>query len=157
MPRYHMTADGPVAFTPEEELEWDAMEIAANALGPKIAAVLREIDADVDAIIGQVIGNRATEYSSAETDAIAYKLAGYTGTVKASIQDWADVKGWTAKEAADDILLQASIWRGAQAAIRKNRLQRKEQARVSTTQTQLDAASAGWKAFVTYIRGQLGV
>lgn len=26
MARHHMTADGPVPFTPEEEAEWDAME-----------------------------------------------------------------------------------------------------------------------------------
>lgn len=28
MPRHHMTAEGPVPFTPEEEAEWDAMEAA---------------------------------------------------------------------------------------------------------------------------------
>lgn len=33
MGRHHMTAEGPVPFTPEEEAEWDAMEAtwAANA------------------------------------------------------------------------------------------------------------------------------
>jgi hypothetical protein len=30
MSRHHMTTDGPVPFTAEEEAEWDAME-AANA------------------------------------------------------------------------------------------------------------------------------
>ena len=28
MSRHHMTAEGPVPFTPEEEAEWDAMEAA---------------------------------------------------------------------------------------------------------------------------------
>lgn len=28
MARHHMTSDGPVPFTPEEEAEWDAMEAA---------------------------------------------------------------------------------------------------------------------------------
>lgn len=34
MARHHMTADGPVPFTPAEEAEWDAME-AAWAAGEK--------------------------------------------------------------------------------------------------------------------------
>lgn len=36
MARHHMTADGPVPFTPEEEAEWDAMEAREAA---KIAAL----------------------------------------------------------------------------------------------------------------------
>jgi len=28
MARHHMTVDGPVPFTPEEEVEWDAIEAA---------------------------------------------------------------------------------------------------------------------------------
>jgi len=28
MSRHHMTAEGPVPFTAEEEAEWDAMELA---------------------------------------------------------------------------------------------------------------------------------
>jgi hypothetical protein len=31
MARHHMTANGPVPFTPEEEAEWDAREAAAPA------------------------------------------------------------------------------------------------------------------------------
>ncbi len=31
MARHHMTANGPVPFTPEEEAEWDAMEAAEAA------------------------------------------------------------------------------------------------------------------------------
>lgn len=34
MGRHHMTAEGPVPFTPEEEAEWDAQE-AAWAAGEK--------------------------------------------------------------------------------------------------------------------------
>lgn len=34
MARHHMTVDGPVPFTPEEEAEWDAQE-AAWAAGAK--------------------------------------------------------------------------------------------------------------------------
>jgi hypothetical protein len=32
--RHHMTADGPVPFTPEEEAEWDAREAEELAAAP---------------------------------------------------------------------------------------------------------------------------
>lgn len=44
MARHHMTAEGPVPFTPEEEAEWDAMvaEWAAGASARKAAEVRKE-------------------------------------------------------------------------------------------------------------------
>lgn len=38
MPRHHMTQDGAVPFTPEEEAEWDAREAEAEAQKPIIKA-----------------------------------------------------------------------------------------------------------------------
>lgn len=44
MARHHMTAEGPVPFTPEEDAEWDAMvaEWAAGAPARKAAEVRKE-------------------------------------------------------------------------------------------------------------------
>jgi hypothetical protein len=122
----------------------------------KDAAILL-IDADVDSIYGLVAGNRATEYALAEEDALAYKAAGYTGTVPGSVQAWAAAKGWTPTQSADDILLTAAQWRGAQGTIRASRLLRKEQIRVATTQTALDAAVAAWVGFRKAARTSLGL
>ena len=38
MARHHMTADGPVPFTPEEEAEWDARETEHAAEQAALAA-----------------------------------------------------------------------------------------------------------------------
>ena len=40
MSRHHMTAEGPVPFTAEEEAEWDAMEAAY--VPPTLAAPTKE-------------------------------------------------------------------------------------------------------------------
>ena len=118
------------------------------------AALLIKIDADTDAIYGAVQGNRGSEYQLAEMDATAYKAAGYTGTVPASVQAWATAKGKTATWAADDILKTATAWRGAMASIRSNRLAKKEAAK---TATDLAPITAQWDGFVAYIKTALGV
>jgi hypothetical protein len=59
MSRHHMTADGPVPFTPEEEAEWDAME-AAHVAGAK------------DRFNAQAKQDREAAYK-AEADALFFK------------------------------------------------------------------------------------
>jgi hypothetical protein len=118
------------------------------------ATLLARIDADTDAIYRAVQGDRAAEYLLAESDATAYKNAGYTGTVPSSVQSWANAKTQTAQWATDDILATATAWRNAQAAIRANRLALKEQGRVGTD---LSAIENQWSAFVVTIRKMLGV
>lgn len=132
-----------------------ADQIEANIATRKAAALL-QIDAEVDAINLAVIGSRGQEYELAEQHGLAYQSAGYTGTVPSSVSSWAAAKGWTATQAADDILATAAQWRTAQAAIRAQRLLRKEQVRVATDSAGITAAMAAWAGFVAAIRGQLG-
>jgi hypothetical protein len=134
-----------------------AGDIEALKLNARKAAAILAIDADVDAIYAAVIGNRAVEYALAETDALDFKAAGYTGTVPSSVASWAAAKGWTAQQAADDILATATAWRTAQQAIRAARLVRKEQCRAATDEAGVDAALGAWAAFRGVIRGQLGI
>lgn len=159
MTRYRATAEGDIPFTPQEEADRDAEEAAwANsALTRARDGLIRQIDVDVDAIYAATVGNRQSEYELAEADATAYKDAGYTGTVPASVQVWATVKNWTAQTSADDILATAAAWRTAQAAIRLARLQRKEGARTAADLSALDTVKAQWAGFVAAIRGQLGL
>jgi hypothetical protein len=121
------------------------------------SAAIKQIDADVDAIYGAVTGNRTSEYTRARDAAQVYKDAGYTGAVPSSVQGWATAKGWTATQAADDILATAAAWIAAQDAIRNARLLRKEQVRAATDKAGIGTALAAWAAFVVYIKGQLGV
>ena len=64
------------------------------------------IDVEADIIRTRVVGDpvRVFEYQWAETEANAYKAAGYTGTVPVSVSSWATAKGWTPQQACDDIL-----------------------------------------------------
>ncbi len=119
-------------------------------------AVLR-IDADADAIYGAVIGNRGEEYRTAESEASAFIAGGYTGDAPPSVAGWATAKGWTAQQAADDIAATAAAWRGAQAAIRAQRLLRKEQVRSAADSAALDTALAAWGGFAAAVRQQLGL
>lgn len=155
-------SEGAPVFTNDHwEQTWvvsnlPAEQIAAN-LTAKKAALVKQIDADADAIYRDVMGNRATEYAQAEADANAYKATGYTGTVPGYVQAWATATGKAAQWAADDILATANGWRTAQAAIRQQRLSAKEAVRNAATRAEADATYAAWLAFVSTIRGQLGV
>jgi hypothetical protein len=141
--------------------EWGAAEKAKLGLAPTqaetIANSVMQIDADTDAIYGTMLGNRAQEYTLAETDATAYKDAGYAGAVPASVQCWATAKGWTVTQAADDILATATAWRLAQASIRAQRLASKEAVRAAVDAAGVNTAMTTWAVFVTAIRGQLGI
>ena len=53
MARHHMTANGPVPFTPEEEIEWDAME-AAYVEPVKPAPTKEELMAQLAALSAQI-------------------------------------------------------------------------------------------------------
>ncbi|MDP2369345.1 hypothetical protein [Rhodoferax sp.] len=165
----HRIADGAsIPADPENRDYVDYLAWVAAGNAPELAMPLAEqradavkkIDAETDALIGAVIGNRASEYERAEAQAIAYAAAGYTGPVPSSVQSWADAKvaqGWTTQMAADDILATANAWRPAQEAIRAQRLLRKEQARAAADPAAVAGVLAQWAGFLAAIRGQLGV
>lgn len=138
----------------QEELDAIAAAEAARVLAVARAAFIRQIDADTDAIYRAVQGDRAMEYVLAESDAKAYKAAGYTGTVPDSVASWASAKGQTATWAADDILTTATGWRQAQSSIRAARLTCKEQARAATD---LAPVVAQWAGFLVTVKAALGV
>lgn len=118
---------------------------------------LSQINSDDNSIYSDVIGNKATEYTAAELAAQLYKEIDYTGSVPELVQAWADAKLWTARQACDDILAQASAWRNAAAIIRRYRLQTKESVKRATTIEEVNAAMWIWNSFVSNIRTQLGV
>lgn len=142
---------------------WEAEKAVVDAPPPPptqaqiIAALLKKIDSDVDRIYQSAVGNRTAEYMQAEADALAYKNAGYTGTVPASLQSWATATGNALQWATNNTLETATAWRGAQAAIRDNRLKCKEAARATTTAEQAATVEAQWTGFVAAITAQLGV
>lgn len=126
-------------------------------LVPIKAEAIQAIDVDVDKIYADVIGNRGTEYSEAEREALDFKAAGYTGPVPPTVQSWATVKNWTPQAAADDIITQATSWRNAALSIRANRLKEKEAIRVAASMDEINAAQARWTGYRTAIRTALGI
>ncbi len=150
-----------MAVAAEGKFQWDLLPLDPAAIAERLqvsrAALIARIDADADAIYGAVLGNRAQEYTLAESEALAYQAAGYAGAAPASVQAWADAKAATAQWAADDILATAAAWRGAQAAIRANRLLRKEQARTSADSEAVAQVAAQWAGFIAAVRAQLGL
>lgn len=141
--------------------QWQVSELVGQELADRIATKSKEnllaVDRSVDFIYGAVIGNRGPEYQQAEQDAQAFVQAGYVGMAPSSVSVWAQVKGWTNTQAADDILLQAAQWRNAQATIRAMRLQYKEAIRVATTVEAQNVAMASWTQFTVAIKTQLGI
>lgn len=143
----------------------EAMTVATNTLTfvtqvpttPEAikAANIKKIDLDADRIYTDVLGARGPSYTTAESQSLVYKAAGYTGTVPDYVQSWltANTKGFTtAKQAANDILVQAAGWRGADSAIYANRLLAKKNVINDVT-----TAMSQWNDFVIYIRSQLGI
>jgi hypothetical protein len=129
-----------------------------TTLADYMVAAIKRIDRDVDAIYAGVIGNRASEYTLAESEAGAYKSAGYPASpVPESVQAWADAKAKTPAWAADDIIATATQWRTAQGILRSNRLSAKESVRMATDKAGIDTAMAAWAAFVDATKTGLNI
>ncbi|MDP1682726.1 MAG: hypothetical protein Q8L39_13265 [Burkholderiales bacterium] len=82
------------------------------------------------------------EYRRAYEDAIAYKDAGYTGTVPSSVKAWKDVSGMTNKAAADDIIATRDGYMALLDAIRTIRLNGKAAVDAAPTPDAILAAVA---------------
>lgn len=106
------------------------------------AEAARSIDAAVDAATYRVVGSRLAEYQQAETEAAAYRDAGYSGEVPASVAAHVEAYGVSAQEAADTILAMASAWRGALMQMRSARLKAKRLCDSAADIPQLDALVA---------------
>lgn len=141
--------------TSEEDAQ-RAADIAAMT-AQAMPQLLAKIDADVDAIYAAVVGNRSDEYNAANEDATAYKAAGYTGTVPATVQAWADAKGWAPTQSADDILAAAARLTALRNTIRVQRLAKKEAARTAANKAALDTVAAQWAAALAAIRTGAGL
>lgn len=116
--------------------------------------IIRAIDNAADTARQRIVGDpvRVIEYQVAEADAAAFKNAGYTGTVPPSIGVWAQAKGWTAQQAADDILAAAASWRQALIGLRQARLVGKEAVRNAADDAGANAAGDSAIAQIKYIQ-----
>lgn len=95
-------------------------------LGTK--AMLQRIDQVADAKRMEFLGDvtRAFEYQAAERDAKLYAANDFQGEVPLAVQAWADAVGFSAEDAAKNILQESALYNYALNMIRAVRLQAKQ-------------------------------
>jgi len=126
---------------------------ASQQLAEEQTSLCVQIDSTADAVyvaIGGPSPGRLAEYQQAEADALAYKAAGYTGTVPATVACWVTASGMTAQAAADNIIATATAWIACLQTIRAARLLGKKAvtsaASIADAQAAADSAIADIKA-----------
>ena len=132
---------GPINWagpTPTCVLYWkDGTQVwvETQSLDDAIDGAVAAIDTAADVARMDVIARQTntTEYQRAEAQARAFKSAGYLDAdVPSCVASWAKAKrrdGWTARQAADDIIATADRWYAVLDAIRELRLCAKEDVR----------------------------
>lgn len=147
-PKYHKAGGTTMvidveAGTVTETLE--AIPFTPEEITAEKESMCNRIDAAADAARMMIAGDalRVVEYQRTEAEAKAFKDAGYTGTVPATVQTWAEAKGWTATQATDDILTVAAAWNQALYTLRDIRLKRKELVRAATNLTAAETQMSG--------------
>lgn len=140
----YQVAEGEVLFNEEPS----ATELAAvfPVFIPQLKDRLcHQIDDTADLARLAIAGDplRVIEYERAALEAQAYKDADYTGTVPPAVNSWAEAKGWSGQQAADNILVEAASWNKALYGLRDMRLKGKETVRnaadIVATQAAADA------------------
>ena len=120
--------------------------------------MIQIIDSEADIVRALVVGDpvRAFEYQWAENEALSFKESGYAADpVPAAVSAWAQAKGWTPRQAADDILQAAQLFRSTMAGLRTARLVGKEGVRAAASEQAATAAYQTALATIRYIRDQV--
>jgi len=130
-------------------------------------AAINAIDAAGEALRLAVINRMPTqteEYRQALTQAQSWKAAGYPETEEspapADVTSWAMARwrdGWTARQAADDILSTASAWTAILSKIRLLRLLNKQDVLHAATPEEVAAISADMAADMQAMAQSLGL
>lgn len=118
---------------------------AAEQLASTQAELCLSIDSSADAAyiaIGGPSPGRLAEYQQANTDATAFKTAGYAGTVPETVQCWATAANLTPQAACDSILATAAAWEAVLVNIRSARLLGKMSVNAAATVADAQAAAA---------------
>jgi len=140
--------DTEMAYLIDGQIVWRDVQPLVDAVVDAVAA----IDTAADVARMEVIARQTntTEYQRAETQARAFKAAGYPDKdVPSCVASWAKAKrrdGWTARQAADDIIVTADRWYGVLDAIRELRLCAKEDVRHAAGNDDVAARAAQFAA-----------
>lgn len=145
-----------ISAIPSAELA-TALPADVVSMATRTAAAIAKTYTDTDAIYAAAVGNRSDEYKLAESDALAFKAAGYAGVCPTTVSSWKPSSALTNQQKADTIIAQATALRGAITAMRIQRFASQDAMNSATTQAQLDADVATWNAFIVATRTALGL
>lgn len=118
-----------------------------------------EIDSQADAARLKIAGDplRVVEYQRAADEAAAFAAAGYAGTTPPTVATWAEAKGWTPQQAADDILATSVGWNQALYVLRDIRLKGKELVKSAQDETTATAAADAVAGQIAAVLKAMGV
>lgn len=158
--------DGAQIFPLAEPIDWAAQPTETSAvmwndgapawvemsqLAALVDRAISAIDSAADAARSDVISRQTNtlEYQRVEMQARSFRTAGYPDTdVPSGVASWASAKyrdGWTARQAADDIIATADAWYGLLDGIRDLRLHAKEDVRHAADGGEIAARVAVFK------------
>lgn len=159
------------AAPPGARLKWVGFGVMPVWEAPALAglreAAINDIDAAGEAVRLAVINRMPTqteEYRQALAQAQAWQAAGYPETEEnpapADVASWAMARwrdGWTARQAADDILATAATWAGILSKIRLLRLLNKQDVLHAATPEEVAVIRAEMAADMQKIAQGLGL
>lgn len=152
------------APTPTCTLQWEngaPAWIETASLDDRKNAAIAKCYTDIDAIYADAVGNRTEEYKDAESDARAFKDAGYTGTVSDYVHDYAlnnpTGTAQTDQWAADQIISRANAFAQAKLSMRSQRFSSQAALRAAAVNADVDAAVSDWNNFIDTTRANLGL
>jgi hypothetical protein len=123
---------------------------------------IASVKTEAGSLTQKVLQGLGSEYELAEKESTAYKSAGYPATIPGSVQSEINSKAAkglivSATVACETILIAATGWRNAQAALRDKRLTTVSAADVAVDAAGLDVIKAKWTDFIVSLRTELGV
>ena len=139
-------------------LEGVVVWVDTQVLADAIDAAVAKCYPDIDAVYADAIGNRAVEYTDAETDARAF-IAG--GAVTENVSSFAvsnpTGQPQTNQWAAEQIIARADAFKTAQVAMRTQRFDTQSAIRACASLATLAQVVYLWDQFITNLRTQLGL
>ena len=116
--------DNAISSSPQE---LDSLIDERSVLVGK-SEMIKRVDQVADSKRMEFLGDvtRAFEYQAAERDAKLYAANNFQGEVPLAVQAWADAVGFSAEDAAKNILQESALYNYALNAIRAIRLQAKQ-------------------------------
>ncbi|UMY59944.1 hypothetical protein [Pseudomonas sp. LS.1a] len=122
------------------ETNYNGFDFEALPIGAALLVAQQQIEKAADQALAAVLGDplRAIENQLAESEAKAFKLAGYDGEVPLTVQAVVDAQGVEPMDAAESILQEAQAWHTAVCAIRAARLKGNVEVLKATTHAQAE-------------------